>query len=199
MVRPRCATLVLTALVTSLWPSFVGAQERETLFGGNAVLGAAWGIESDVTKIQNDLSATLGAVLGVTINRATTLATTFGANVSHPTVNYGYFGVVARRALRSEELLHGAASVRLVFASTKDYERAKSSLFDNFGNTGGEHFGFLEPAALAEINLTGRMRLRVGLGYRIVWGLDEATEFTTRTRVSGSDFSGPSFSIGLGS
>jgi hypothetical protein len=185
-------------LVAPLFPRSSTAQEPETLLGGEMDVGFAWGLESRTGKIKDDLSATWGFYAGLTVNRATTLAMTLAANLTHPDVNYGYFGAIARHTFGQDNLLHGGGSLLLAAANTKDYAREKSSLFDNFGNTTGEGFYFIEPSLYGELNLTRRSRFRLGVGYRQAWSLDETTEHTARTGVTVGDFSGLSVTLGLG-
>jgi hypothetical protein len=187
------------------WPQPVAPQEPEvpqqpeTLLGGERDLRFAWGVESAVMGIQDDVSATWGFIAGATVNGSTLVAVTLAANFTHPHVNYGYFGPLVRYTHRRDELVHAGFSLLLATASTKDYAREKSSLFDNFGNTNGERFAFVEPSVLGELNLTPRFRLRLGVGYRAAWGLDSTTEHTALTGVASDDFSGFVFTIGIGS
>jgi hypothetical protein len=197
----RCNTAVISCailLVASLVPRFGMAQETETLLGGDMDIDFALGLESGINKIQDDLSASWGFYAGLTVNQATTFALTLAANLTHPTVNYGYFGAIARHTLRQENVVHGGASLLLAAANTKDYEREKSSLFDNFGNTSGESFYFVEPSLFGELNVTESFQVRLGVGYRFAWGLDETTDYTSRTGVTQDDFSGLSFMVGVG-
>jgi hypothetical protein len=194
-VVPGLIFLAAVAVV----PQSSMAQEPQTLLGGETDIDGAWGLESRITKIQDDVSATWGFFGGVTVNQATMFALTLSANLTHPDVNYGYFGPIVRYTHRQDDLVHGGASVLLAFANTKDYEREKSSLFDNFGNTSGEWFHFIEPSVFGALNLTERFRVRLGVGYRIAWGLDDTTQYTALTGVRGDDFSGLSFTIGIGS
>jgi hypothetical protein len=181
----------------------VQAQEQaptsqpQVLFGDDRTFAATWGLESRTTKIQDSLSATWGIYGGMTINRATEVAVTLAANLTHREVNYGYIGLVTRHTFRPDEVLHGGVGLLLAAANTKDYRRKRSSLFDSFGDTAGTWFHFIEPSAFGEVNLTERTRPRIGLGYRLAWSLDETTEYTARTGVTESDFSGPSVTVGV--
>jgi hypothetical protein len=174
------------------------SQEPQTVFGGETDVRAIWGLESRLSSIQGNVSATWGFFGGVTLNDATAFALTLSANLTHPDVNYSYFGLIGSYAHNRDAVVHSGANVLFAVASTKDYAREKSSLFDNFGNTTGEGFYFVEPTVFGELNLTRRFRLRLGLGYRIAWALDETTAYTTLTGVTADDFSGLAFTIAVG-
>jgi len=108
-----------------------------------------------------------------------------------------YLGLLCQYTYLPEELIHGSAQVLLASGSTKDYEMEKSSFFDNYGNITGPGFFLIEPAVNAELNLSLKTRLVMGLGYRMVSGLDEDHELISTTKVTNEDLSGLNFNIGV--
>lgn len=105
-------------------------------------------------------------------------------------MNQLYLGILTQYTHMPEELIHYSGQLFLGTGSTNDYERKKSRAMDNFGNTTGPLFYFVEPGVNAEVNLHEYVRLVAGVGYRIVTGLDEDDALISKTHVDNSDFSG---------
>lgn len=68
---------------------------------------------------------------------------------------------------------------------------------DNYGNITGPGFFLIEPAFNAELNLSAKTRLILGLGYRIVTGLDEDHELISKTKVTNKNLSGLNVILGV--
>lgn len=175
----------------------LNAQETQTIFGGDADLRFAWGLDFKVNSIQNKTGTLAGVYAGVLIDRSTIVALTVGANVGHPTVNYSYLGVLGQYTFQPYSIVHFCGQLLVAAGATKDYERPKTSLMDNFGNTSGPGFWIIEPGILAEVNLSEKVRLAGGLGYRLASGLDSADSLVSRTRVTDADLSGLNLLVSL--
>jgi hypothetical protein len=180
------------------WNIAGSAQETpETLFGPETEIGFVWSSEIKVNSIKNQPGTLFGFYGGALINRSLMLGGTLGSNFGHPTVNYSYLGLMGQYTYRPEKLLHPSAQLVLAAARTKDYEGTKSSLFDNFMNTNGTYFYFIEPGINLETNLGNNIRLVTGLSYRYAFSLDPTSEYVELTRVTNQDMSGINLGIGL--
>jgi hypothetical protein len=176
------------------------AQEEEstqTLFSGTPELGFVWGADLKFNSIQGQTGSFIAFYGGALIDRTTLLAATIGGNVGHPTVNYSYFGLLTQYTYNPKSLIHSSAQVLFAFGTTKDYEQAKSSLFDNFMNTTGAMFYIVEPGVNMELNLSVTVRMLIGVSYRLAFGLDENSIHVERTKVTAKDFSGLNVNIGV--
>jgi len=189
--------LTLTVAAVIMLVSSVNAQEAETLIGPGTDFGYAFVVDLKTSSIQDELGTLIGIGGGVIVNRSTLLGLTVGANVSHPKVNYSYFGLLAQYSLNPNKAVHYSGQVLLAGGSTKDYEQKKSSLMDNFLNTTGAGFYLIEPGVNVELNLTGFTRLVAGVSYRIVTGLNADSEHVKTTGITNSDLSGLNVNIGV--
>ena len=185
------------AVIVLLLNAPVSAQETKTLFGPDTDIGYVWGAETRSTDIKGDIGTTIGFFGGALINQAYLFGLAFGANVTHPDVNHSYLGVLAQYTRNPDNLVHCSGQLLLGVGSTKDYEREKSSAMDNFGNTTGPGFYFIEPGVNAEVNLHENVRLVAGVGYRVVTGLDKDDELISKTHVENGDFGGFHINIGI--
>ncbi|MFC1651132.1 hypothetical protein ACFL2X_06135 [Candidatus Latescibacterota bacterium] len=186
--------IIVLIMLTLTVPAY--SQETKTLFGSDTEASFVWGTEIKTTDIKGDIGSTIGFFGGALFNNAYLLGLAVGANVTHPDVNHGYFGILTQYTHNPSELIHYSGQLFLGSGSTKDYERKKSSAMDNFGNTTGPGFYFIEPGVNAEINMSQQVRLIIGLSYRLVSGLDSDDDLISKTQVTNSDFSG--FHINLG-
>jgi hypothetical protein len=175
----------------------LSAQETQTLFGGDADLRFAWGLDFKVNSIQDKTGTLAGIYAGVLVDRSVIVAATVGSNIGHPTVNYSYFGLLGQYTHQPHSIVHFCGQVVVAAGATKDYERPKTSLMDNFGNTSGPGFWLVEPGLLAEVNLSEKVRLAGGFGYRFATGLDSGDSLVVRTRVTDADLSGLNLLISL--
>ncbi|MFC2134430.1 hypothetical protein ACFLTH_07410 [Bacteroidota bacterium] len=176
------------------------AQETdstETLFGGETKIGFIYGIDLKTNSIQDEIGTLTSFYGGTLLNRSLLLGLAVGANISHPDVNYSYIGFMAQLTFNPQELFHASGQVVFSYAQAKDYLREKTSLFDDFLNTNGASFYFLEPGANLEVNISNSVRLVAGLSYRIAFGLDEENEHIALTNVNNSDMSGLNFNLGV--
>jgi hypothetical protein len=153
----------------------------------------AWGLDFKVNSIQDQTGTLTGIYMGALLNKSIIVALTGALNVGHPEVNYGYFGLLVQYTHNPHDLLHFSGQLVLGTGTTKDYEREKSSTFDNFGNITGPGFWLIEPGIIGELNLSTKVRLGFGLGYRLIAGLDENDELISKTEVTNKDLSGVNF------
>jgi hypothetical protein len=176
------------------------AQENQgvqTLFKSNTEFSETWSPEVKVNSIQGNVGTLIGFYGGVLINRSLLLGFTAGANLSHPRVNYGYFGGIAQYTVNPNNLVHYNVQCVLAYGSTKDYERPKTGLFDNFWNISGTNFYIVEPGVNMEVNLQSNLSLWAGVSYRYVSSLNENSESVAISHVTNDEMSGLSFNIGI--
>ena len=139
----------------------------------------------------------MGPYVGILWNRSFLVAGQIGANLGHPTVNWGFIGLLVQKVFDPQRLYHLSAQVLLASASTKDYEHTKSNAFDDFGNVTGAGFFFAEPGVNGELNVSSSLRLVAGLAYRFAFGLDENSPHVAKTKVTSADFSGLVFRVNV--
>ena len=196
---PERKSVSLTMLLLFL-SCFVAAQDQDstqTLFKSPMKVGELWAPEVKINSIQGDVGTLIGFYGGAVINHTFLLGISGGANLSHPTVNYGYLGGIGQYIYKQSKLWHFSVQLLAAYGSTKDYENPKSSLFDNFMNISGAGFFLMEPGINLELNLSKKHTLVAGISYRFVMGLDENSENVSITHVTNEDLSGVNFIIGL--
>jgi len=162
-------------IIAFLMINSIVAQETKTLMGEDTKITSVWGIDLKTGKIQDDIGVGYDVFYGALLNRAILLGGIAGMNITHPLINYGYFGVFGNYTYKPEEVFHFSGQLALGAGSTKGYQSVKSSALDNFGNITGDGFYFIEPGVNVEFNITETARLVVGISYRYVTGLDEIT------------------------
>jgi hypothetical protein len=192
--------IIIFSICCFLLSNNANAQEDETtktLFGSETNIGFGWGGEIKFNSIQNKIGSLIGFYGGALVNKSLLFGAAIGANFGHPTVNYSYLGLLAQYSYKPQEVFNPSGQVLIALASTKDYERPKSSLMDNFLNTNGANFYFVEPGINLEINLSKSVRLVPGLSYRFAFGLDESSEHVAITNVTSKDMSGLNINIGV--
>ena len=172
-------------------------DEVQTLLNRNTRPGYVWSPGIKFNSIQGNIGSVIELYGGLLLNRSAVIGLTGGVNFGHPTVNYGYFGLMTQYIFKPNKLLHFSGQLAAAYGSTKDYEQEKSSLFDNFWNISGTSYFQLEPGVNMELNLRENMRLSAGISYRFVTGLDENDQYVSRTRVTNEDMSGVNVRIGL--
>jgi hypothetical protein len=176
------------------------AQEQDsthTLFKSDVKVSEIWTPEVKINSIQGEIGTLVGFYGGAVFNRTILLGISGGVNLSHPKVNYGYFGGIVQYIYKPANLWHCSGQILLAYGSTKDYEDPKSGLLDNFWNISGANFFLMEPGINLELNLSKRLTLVTGISYRYVSGLDENSEYVEITHVTNEDLSGINFTIGL--
>jgi len=174
-MRKSKLSILLFFIILILMSNTIIAQETKTLMGEDTKISSIWGVDLKTGKIQDDIGVGYDVFYGALFNRSILLGGVAGMNITHPLINYGYFGVFGNYTYKPDEVLHFSGQLALGAGSAKGYESTKSSAFDNFGNITGDGFYFLEPGVNVEFNITETSRLVVGLSYRYVTGLDEVT------------------------
>jgi hypothetical protein len=190
------SVIIILVLIFAASPSIL-SQEVKTLFGPDQGTEFVWGFDLRTSTIQNEPGTQYGMYMGTLYGHSTLLAIVGAANVSHPRVNYGYIGAMVQYTYRPYSVVHLGGQLTVASGSTKDYEQQKSSTLDNFGNVTGAGFYMIEPAINTEINLGVKTRLILGLGYRIVNGIDNKSRFVSRTHLSDKDLTGLNITAGV--
>jgi hypothetical protein len=176
------------------------AQEQDstqTLIKSALKVSELWTPEVKINSIQGDIGTLIGFYGGALFNRTFLLGISGGANLSHPTVNYGYFGAIGQYIYKPANLWHLSGQLLLAYGSAKDYEDPKSGLLDNFLNVSGAPFFLMEPGINLELNISRNIMLVAGVSYRWVTGMDENSENVAITHVTNEDLSGINFNIGV--
>ncbi len=195
-----CKRFLLALIVTNVLLSGATAQEKDsirTLFKPDVKVSELWTPEVKINSIQGDIGTLIGFYGGALINRSFLVGVSGGVNLSHPRINYGYFGGIGQFIFKAEKVVHCSSQILLAFGTTKDYESPKNSLMDNFWNISGEKFFLMEPGVNLELNLSNNLTLVTGISYRFVSGINENNENISKTQVSDEDMSGLNFNIGL--
>ena len=196
------ASEVIFAMIVALtlFSPVLSAQESEkprTLLKPDLIYSELWVPEIKVNSIQGDMGTLIGFYGGRLIDRKLLLGISGGVNLTHPRVNYGYFGGICQYIILPDNAIHFSTQILLAYGTAKDYEDPGEGLLDNFWNISGEDFMIAEPGLNLEINLTGRLTLVTGLSYRFVNHLDENNENLSITHVTCKEMSGLNFNIGL--
>ncbi len=186
------ATLFLLAGNVSLF-----SQEVRSVFRTDTVTTFNWGIEFKTAGVQDELSTQYGMYAGALINHSVMAGMVVSFNISHPSVNYGYMGIMVKYIYKPYSIIHMSGQFTFGAGSTRDYENEKTSTFDNFGNITGTGFYFIEPELNTEINLGEKTKLVFGLGYRLVNGINPDSRYISSTHVSDKDMSGATVTAGI--
>jgi hypothetical protein len=189
--------LILTIVFLQTGNSFTFSQETKSLFGTGKKSGFVWGMELNALSIQHELGTLYGIYAGALYAHTTLIAVSGALNITHPTINYGYIGLMVQYTHKPDNLLHISGKLTIGTGTVKNYEQEKSSTFDNFGNISGAVFYFIEPGLNGEINLGAKTRLVLGIGYRLVNGINTSSEYIASTHVTDHDMSGISISAGV--
>jgi glucans biosynthesis protein C len=195
--KGRFVAIGLLLFCLSLNVSAQKSDSVRTLFKPGIKVSEQWTPEVKINSIQGDVGTLIGFYGGSVFNKSFLLGISGGVNLSHPRVNYGYFGAIGQYICKPGNLTHFSVQLLVATGSTKDYEDPKSGLLDNFWNISGASFYMLEPGINLEINLSKRLTFSAGLSYRYVAGLNENNENITVTHVTDRDLSGLNFNIGL--
>jgi len=196
----KTACAVMLTLILASASLSLRAQEsypERTLLGPDVRYTSVMAPEARISSIQGKAGVSIGGYTGVMINRTFMLGITGSVNLTHPTVNYGYFGGIVQVVAYPSRMIHLSSQMVFAWGTTKDYENPKSSLFDNFWNISGERFMMTEPGVNLEVNLSEGIALVAGVSYRFVSGIDSGNEYVDTTHLTNQDMSGVNFSIGL--
>ena len=197
LAQKLASCLLLTAVLMISANNLCSAQETVSVFDKGSDIGFVWGIEMKTSAIQHVPGTQYGMFAGVLFHHAVMVGLTAAANVTHPSVNYGYTALMIQYSHQQHRLVHLNFQLTLGNGSTKDYENEKSSVFDNFGNVTGANFYVVEPGMNVEVNLGRKTKLWLGTGYRLVYGIDPDNVHVSKTHVSDRDLSGLNANIGI--
>jgi hypothetical protein len=193
-------TKILLAIVAVLLlaiNSSIFSQEVRSVFGTDTVTKYVWGIELKTTDIQNEFGTQYGMYAGALFNHYFMVGMVGVLNVTHPTVNYGYMGLMVKYIYKPVSILHLSAQFTFGSGATRDYQTEKSSLLDNFGNIYGTNFYFIEPEINTEVSLGNRTVLVLGIGYRLVGGINPENNYLSLTHLNNKDLSGITINAGI--
>ena len=195
----RTTKLIMTLAIVLMIAGHpaIFSQETKSVFGTDSETTFIWGIEMKTASIQHQLCTQYGMFAGALFNHVVMVGITGAANVTHPRVNYGYTGLMVQVSLNPDKILHLNSQLTLGSGSTKDYQNEKSNVFDNFGNVTGANFYLAEAGINGEINLGIKTRFVMGVGYRLVHGIDQDNENIARTHVTDGDLSGFTITAGI--
>jgi hypothetical protein len=189
--------MTLAALLLLSGKISLFSQEMKSFFSSDPITRFSWGIEFKTAGVQNEFATQYGMYAGAIINNSVMVGMAGSLNVSHPTVNYGYMGIMVKYIYKPVSVIHMSGQFTLGAGSTRDYQNPKTSTFDNFGNIYGTGFYFIEPVINSEINLGTKTSLIIGLGYRLVNGINPNSSYISLTHVSDRDLSGVTVSAGV--
>lgn len=175
----------------------VYAQGTETLLKTDTKFNSMWSLELKTNSLQKEIGSSIGIYWGAVINREYIFGIGIVSNLTHKVTNYGGFQFLAQYAPDPDKLLHYGGQVIFGLQTVKDYESPKTGLFDNFANTTGTGFYFIEPRLNAELNITNAEKLILGLSYCFAFGLDEGTRFVAKSKVTKRDLGGVNLTIGV--
>lgn len=199
--KMKSGEVLFTMIITlTLISQALQAQEpvmQRTLLRPGLKVSEVWAPEMKVNSIQGDIGTLIGFYGGRLIDNKLLLGLSGGVNLTHPRVNYGYFGGICQYVFFPEKVVHFSTQVLVAYGTAKDYEDPKEGLLDNFWNISGEDFMITEPGFNLEVNLTDKLAFVAGLSYRFVNNLDENNQNLSITRVTYKQMSGLNFNIGL--
>jgi hypothetical protein len=199
--RGNClkSVYLVPAVLLLLAQSANGQTDKNirTLLRPDAKISQMWVPEIKVNSIQGIIGTLVGFYGGALIDDKFLIGITGGVNLTHPKVNYGYFGGIAQAIFYSEKMVHFSGQVIIAWGTTKDYENPKKGLLDNFWNISGEDFSITEPGLNVEINVKKNLTLVFGISYRFASKLDSSSEEVRFTKVTDKNMSGLNFNIGL--
>jgi hypothetical protein len=173
------------------------AQETETLLDAGTKFDSMWSLELKTNSLQKEIGSLIGIYWGAVINRTIIFGIGGVTNLTHTITNYGGFQFLAQYIQEPDKLLHYGGQIVFGLATVKDYQNPKSGLLDNFANTSGTGFYFLEPRLNAELNITKSEKLVLGLSYCAAFGLNEQNRNIAKSKVTNKDLSGVNITIGV--
>jgi len=189
--------MIVTLMLSSATTVAQEQDSTQTLIKSALKVSELWTPEVKINSIQGDIGTLIGFYGGALFNRSFLLGISGGANLSHPRVNYGYFGAIGQYIYKPTNLWHFSGQLLLAYGSAKDYEDPKSGLLDNFMNVSGAPFFLMEPGINLELNISRNVMLVAGVSYRWVTGMDENSENVSITHVTNEDLSSINFNIGV--
>ncbi len=163
---------ILIALTLVATPAFVGAQEAETLIGGDLKSGGFGGPVVKLTKIDSEFGVVVGARGGWILNDSFVLGGgIYGVANEHlldrgsdlGNLVMGYGGLELEYILRPNKVAHVSVSVLVGGGAAQ---------WDGIGPSDEDPFFVTEPGLNVLVNITRFMRMGFGASYRFVDGVD---------------------------
>ncbi|SRR5581483_9640391 len=188
--------IVCLSSLCLLW-SAAHAQQTQTLVDSSSTVGSVWSFETKTNSIQGNVGSAIGINWGAVIDRSLVFGIGGEVNLSHTVTNYSYLELLGQYIAEGDRLFHFGGQLSLGFGSVKDYEHPKTSLFDNFFNTSGTGFYFIEPQGFGELNISMKTRLIIGLGYFFATGIDATNLNIAKSKVTDRDLSGVTVTLSL--
>ena len=188
--------LGFVSAVCFVWNS-AEAQSTQSLVDSNATFGSVWSVAIKTNSIQKDMGSLIGIGWNAVLNRTYGLGVEVAGNLGHNVTNYSYLQFLAQYIQESNMLLHYGGQIGLGFASVKDYQQPKTNMMDNFLNTSGTGYYFVEPQLFGELNVTQVTRVYLGLSYCFAFGLKEDSPYIAKSKVTNQDMSGVNVTIGV--
>ncbi len=188
-----------------LTSSTIIAQETKTLMGPDTDISFVSSAYLKTSSIKEYVVIGYEMSGGALFNQSILLGVAGGFNITHPTIHFGYLGLLGQYTYKPENIINFSGQLLLGTGSAKGNMQVKSSAFDNLLNITGDGFYFIEPGINVEFNLTGETRLLVGMSYRYVTGFDEVSfeqhdyekNTTKQYAFSDTDLSTLYFNIGV--
>ncbi len=168
----------------------IRAQDTESLFSNDFPYRFAWSIDLNSQPIRKQVGTSIGVTGGYIVDEALFAALSVQSNVTHSKINTGSIALHLQVINRPEKLYHWSIQANIGRGGVKDYQHTKSGMMDSFADVFGAGYFFAEPSALFEVNLTRKIRLATGFGYRIAFGLDTDDPNIAISKVTNSDLSG---------
>jgi hypothetical protein len=116
------------------------SQDVHSVFSTDTVTRFSWGIELKTAGIQDEFATQYGMYAGAVFYHSLMVGMVGSLNVTHPSVNYGYLGIMVKYIYKPASIIHMSCQFTFGSGSTRDYENEKTSMLDNFGNITGTGF-----------------------------------------------------------
>jgi hypothetical protein len=192
---PFAALVFISALCLFCNSAF--AQQAETLLGSEPTYHSMWSLELKTNSVKSEIGSLLGIYWGTVLNRTFILGVGIASNLTHEVTNYSYFQFLAQYVWEPDKLIHYGGQIIFGLATAKDYQNPKTNMFDNFANTSGTGFYFIEPRVNAELNLTKSEKVVLGLSYCAAFGLNSQNKNIAKSKVTNKDLSGINITVGV--
>ena len=173
------------------------AQDVKSIIGEEVKTGSVWGLNFNTSSVQNHLGTQVEIYGGTVINHSFMAGIMGSMNLTHPKINYGYWGLILQYTYLPERVFHVSGQLTIGTGSVRDYESEKSNIWDNFGNISGNNFYIIRPVINGEINISTKTRMVLGFGYNYITGTDNNSSNVSSSHVSDRDLSGFSFTVGV--
>jgi hypothetical protein len=196
-MKHRPFTILILVALVALAIDPARAQGTETLLASDTRWDSMWSLELKTNSLRNTIGSLIGIYWGGVLNRSLIFGIGGVANLTHTLTNYGSLQLLVQYMPEPDKLIHVGGHVIFGFASVKDYQTPKNGLLDNFANTSGAGYYFVEPRLNAEMNITRSEKIVLGVSYCHAFGLDEQSRHVAQSKVTNKDLSGINVTIGV--